>query len=51
MKYSYLVVTEQQILWMRAPAVNNTRQNYGTTTEKLAIECDNKYGATTNLHQ
>ena len=29
-----------------------TRQNYGTTTEKLAFEYDKSFtGATTNLHQ
>ena len=32
--------------------VNYTRQNYDTTIEKLAFECDKNFsGATTNIHQ
>ena len=37
---------------MCGPTVNCTRQNYGTTIEKLIFECDNSFsGATTNLRQ
>ena len=37
---------------MCAKTVYYTRQNYGTTTEKLAFECDKSFsGTTTNLHQ
>ena len=37
---------------MRAAMVNYTRQNYDTTTEKLAFKCDKNFsGATINFHQ
>ena len=37
---------------MCGPTVNYTQRNYGTTTEKLAFQCDRSFsGATTNLHQ
>ena len=37
---------------MFGPTVNYTRENYGTTTKKLAFECEKSFsGATTNLHQ
>ena len=37
---------------MFGPTVNYTRENYGTTTKKLAFESDKSFsGATANLHQ
>ena len=37
---------------MCSPTENYTQQNYGTTTEKLAFECNKSFsGTTTNLRQ
>ena len=36
---------------MYGPTVNYTRQNYDTTTEKLAFECDKNFSDANLRHQ